>query len=124
MKLDEKTGRPSEKGTLSCVLYQRSCDMGLGVPFNIASYALLTHILAHAADLHPGTLIHTMGDAHVYLDHIDALNEQLLREPTEFPELRIKRDDRGSAVVDGWKEDEFEVIGYKPHKIIKMKMSV
>lgn len=124
MKLDEKTGRPTEKGTLSCLLYQRSCDMGLGVPFNIASYALLTHILAHAADLHPGTLIHTMGDAHVYLDHIDALNEQLTREPTEFPELRIKRDDRGSAVIDGWKEDEFEVIGYKPHKTIKMKMSV
>ncbi|KAJ5175384.1 uncharacterized protein N7482_001261 [Penicillium canariense] len=124
MKLDEKTGKPTEKGTLSCLLYQRSCDMGLGVPFNIASYALLTHMLAHAADLHPGTLIHTMGDAHVYLDHVDALNEQLTREPTDFPELRIKREDRGSAVIDGWKEDEFEVIGYKPHKIIKMKMSV
>ncbi|KAJ6161289.1 hypothetical protein N7470_004685 [Penicillium chermesinum] len=124
MKLDEKTGRPTEKGSLSCLLYQRSCDMGLGVPFNIASYALLTHILAHAADLNPGTLIHTMGDAHVYLDHIDALKEQLSREPTEFPTLKIKRDDRGSAVIDGWKEDEFEVIGYKPHKTIKMNMSV
>ncbi|KAJ5935605.1 hypothetical protein N7466_005152 [Penicillium verhagenii] len=123
MKLDAN-GRPDAKGTLSCLLYQRSCDMGLGVPFNIASYALLTHILAHAADLNPGTLIHTMGDAHVYLDHVDALKEQLTREPTEFPELRIKREDRGSAIIDGWKEDEFEVIGYKPHKIIKMKMSV
>jgi thymidylate synthase len=98
--------------------------MGLGVPFNIASYALLTHILAHATDLNPGTLIHTMGDAHVYLDHVDALNEQLKREPTEFPELRIKRDDRGSGVVDGWKEEEFEVVGYQPHKAIKMNMSV
>lgn len=117
-------GEDKKKGTLSCQLYQRSCDMGLGVPFNIASYALLTHILAHATDLNPGTLIHTMGDAHVYLDHIDALNEQLTREPTEFPELRIKRDDRGSGVVDGWKEDELEVIGYQPHKAIKMKMSV
>ncbi|OJJ33175.1 hypothetical protein ASPWEDRAFT_611312 [Aspergillus wentii DTO 134E9] len=114
----------SQKGSLSCLLYQRSCDMGLGVPFNIASYALLTHIIAHATDLNPGTLIHTMGDAHVYLDHIEALNEQLTREPTEFPELRIKRDDRGSGVVDGWKDEEFEVIGYKPHKSIKMKMSV
>ncbi|KLJ05948.1 thymidylate synthase [Blastomyces silverae] len=112
------------KGTLSCQLYQRSCDMGLGVPFNIASYALLTHMLAHAADLHPGTLIHTMGDAHVYLDHIEALQEQLTREPVEFPELIIKRDDRGSGVMDGWKEAEFEVVGYKPHKGIKMKMSV
>lgn len=116
--------RKKPKGTLSCLLYQRSCDMGLGVPFNIASYALLTHMLAHATDLNPGTLIHTMGDAHVYLDHIDALKEQLTREPTEFPELKIKRDDRGSGVIDGWKEDDFEVIGYKPHKLIKMKMSV
>ena len=98
--------------------------MGLGVPFNIASYALLTHILAHATDLNPGTLIHTMGDAHVYLDHIDALNEQLAREPKDFPELKIKRDDRGSGVIDGWKDDEFEVIGYQPHKAIKMNMSV
>lgn len=113
-----------KKGMLSCLLYQRSCDMGLGVPFNIASYALLTHILAHATDLNPGTLVHTMGDAHVYLDHIDALGEQLSREPNEFPELRIKRKDRGSGMIDGWKEDEFEVIGYQPHKAIKMKMSV
>ena len=113
-----------KKGTLSCLLYQRSCDMGLGVPFNIASYALLTHMLAHAADLSPGTLIHTMGDAHVYLDHVDALNEQLSREPTDFPELKIKREDRGSSVIDGWKPEEFEVIGYKPHKSIKMNMSV
>jgi thymidylate synthase len=112
------------KGTLSCLLYQRSCDMGLGVPFNIASYALLTHMLAYAADLDPGTLIHTMGDAHVYLDHIDALHDQLAREPTDFPELRIRRDDRGSGVMDGWKEEDFEIIGYKPHKAIKMKMSV
>ncbi|PGH00202.1 thymidylate synthase [Polytolypa hystricis UAMH7299] len=112
------------RGTLSCQLYQRSCDMGLGVPFNIASYALLTHMLAHAADLDPGTLIHTMGDAHVYLDHVEALQEQLTREPTEFPELRIKRGNRGSGEMDGWKEGEFEVVGYKPHKGIKMKMSV
>ncbi|EXJ58282.1 thymidylate synthase [Cladophialophora yegresii CBS 114405] len=114
----------TSKGHLSCVLYQRSCDMGLGVPFNIASYALLTHMLAHACDLVPGELIHTMGDAHVYLDHIDALKEQLLREPREFPTLNIKRDDRGSGEMDGWKVEELEVVGYKPHGGIKMKMSV
>ncbi|EGE07255.1 thymidylate synthase [Trichophyton equinum CBS 127.97] len=112
------------KGTLSCVLYQRSCDMGLGVPFNIASYALLTHMFAHAADLHPGTFIHTMGDAHVYLDHIEALQEQLTREPTDFPTLKINRTDRGSGEMDGWKDSDFEVLDYKPHKLIKMKMSI
>jgi thymidylate synthase len=112
------------KGHLSCTLYQRSCDMGLGVPFNIASYALLTHMLAHACDLIPGELIHTMGDAHVYLDHVDALKEQLLREPREFPEFAVKRNDRGSGEMDGWKLEELEVKGYKPHGGIKMKMSV
>ncbi|KAL4981996.1 hypothetical protein BDW68DRAFT_192531 [Aspergillus falconensis] len=117
-------GKGKGKGELSCLLYQRSCDMGLGVPFNIASYALLTHIIAHATNLNPGKLIHTMGDAHVYLDHVEALEEQLTREPTDFPELKIKREDRGSGVIDGWKEEEFEVIGYAPHKPIKMKMSV
>ena len=112
------------KGHLSCVLYQRSCDMGLGVPFNIASYALLTHMLAHACDLVPGELIHTMGDAHVYLDHVEALKEQLLRAPRDFPELNIKRGDRGSGEMNGWKIEELEVLGYKPHGGIKMKMSV
>ncbi|KAM0309965.1 hypothetical protein ACHAO8_008576 [Botrytis cinerea] len=112
------------KGILHCQLYQRSCDMGLGVPFNIASYALLTHILAHACDLTPGTFTHTMGDAHVYVDHVDALKVQLEREPREFPELGILREDQGSGVVDGWKPEEFEVRGYKPHGKIDMKMSV
>ncbi|RMD42292.1 hypothetical protein DV735_g2850, partial [Chaetothyriales sp. CBS 134920] len=114
----------STKGRLSCVLYQRSCDMGLGVPFNIASYALLTHMLAHACDLEPGEFIHTMGDAHVYLDHVDALQEQLQREPREFPTLNIRRDDRGSGEMDGWKVEDLEVVGYKPYAGIKMKMSV
>ncbi|KAL6246399.1 Thymidylate synthase [Rhinocladiella similis] len=120
----EAAQKPKAKGHLSCVLYQRSCDMGLGVPFNIASYALLTHMLAYACDLVPGELIHTMGDAHVYLDHIDALKEQLLREPREFPTLNIKRDDKGSGQMDGWTLEELEVVGYKPHGGIKMKMSV
>ncbi|KAL8698923.1 MAG: hypothetical protein Q9224_001627, partial [Gallowayella concinna] len=110
------------RGVLSCQLYQRSCDMGLGVPFNIASYALLTHMLAHVCDLTPGTFIHTMGDSHVYLDHVDALQVQLEREPREFPELVIHKEPGGS--IDGWKAEELEVKGYKPHPSIGMKMSV
>ena len=124
MKLVQTEEKEKAKGHLSCVLYQRSCDMGLGVPFNIASYALLTHMLAYACDLVPGELIHTMGDAHVYLDHVEALKEQLQRQPREFPTLNINRDDRGSGEMDGWKLEELEVVGYKPHSGIKMKMSV
>jgi thymidylate synthase len=96
--------------------------MGLGVPFNIASYALLTHMLAHVCDLVPGTFTHTMGDAHVYLDHVDALKVQLTREPKRFPELDIAREKGGS--IDGWKVEDFVVKGYEPHKGIAMKMSV
>lgn len=116
----DQTAKP--KGILSCQLYQRSCDMGLGVPFNIASYALLTHMLAHVCDLVPGTFIHTMGDAHVYLDHVDALKIQLEREPREFPELNIGRPKAGE--IDGWQAEDFEVKDYKPHPSINMKMSV
>ncbi|GES66601.1 thymidylate synthase [Aspergillus terreus] len=113
-----------KKGSLSCLMYQRSVDTALGLPFNIASYALLTHMLAHAADLNPGSFVHTMGDTHIYCDHLEPLQEQLDRVPTEFPELRIKRDDRGSGMIDGWKAEEFEVLNYQPHKTIKMNMSV
>ncbi|EUC35728.1 hypothetical protein COCCADRAFT_3139 [Bipolaris zeicola 26-R-13] len=117
-----KQGEERPRGVLHSLLYQRSCDMGLGVPFNIASYALLTHMLAHVCDLTPGTFTHTMGDAHVYLDHVDALKVQVEREPREFPELRIKRDVGGS--IDGWLESDFEIVGYKPHASLAMKMSV
>jgi thymidylate synthase len=96
--------------------------MGLGVPFNIASYALLTHMLAHVCDLTPGSLTHTMGDAHVYLDHVEALKVQLEREPRDFPDLGIKREIGGS--IDGWEVGDFDVKGYNPHKTIAMKMSV
>lgn len=119
----QKEGETTKpRGVLHSLLYQRSCDMGLGVPFNIASYALLTHMLAHVCDLTPGTFTHTMGDAHVYADHVDALKVQLEREPREFPTLKIKRELGGS--IDGWKAEEFEVLGYKPHGAIAMKMSV
>ncbi|KAI9744322.1 MAG: Thymidylate synthase [Claussenomyces sp. TS43310] len=110
------------KGHLHCQLYQRSCDMGLGIPFNIASYALLTHVLAHVCDLIPSSLIHVLGDAHVYLDHVDALRIQLEREPRAFPELEITREKGGS--IDGWKAEDFVIKGYDPHKSIAMKMSV
>lgn len=117
---DKAEGGP--KGVLHCQLYQRSCDMGLGVPFNIASYALLTHMLAHVCELVPGTFTHTMGDAHVYFDHTEALKEQLEREPRDFPILKIKRDVGGS--IDDWQVEDFEVKGYNPHKGIVMKMSI
>ena len=114
-----------EQGVLHTILYQRSCDMGLGVPFNIASYALLAHMLAHTCDLIPGTLTHTMGDAHVYLDHLDALEGQMLREPRDFPTLDIRRP-RGGTIQDleTWSSKDFEISGYQPHKAVAMKMSV
>lgn len=110
------------QGHLHCQLYQRSCDMGLGVPFNIASYALLTHMIARVCDLVPGSLTHVMGDAHVYLDHVEALRTQLEREPRAFPTLVMSRE--GSEGIDGWKTEDFEIKGYEPHKSIPMKMSV
>jgi thymidylate synthase len=120
---EQKNGEgKKQKGVLHSLLYQRSCDMGLGVPFNIASYALLTHMLAHVCDLVPGTFTHTMGDAHVYLDHVDALKIQIERMPRDFPTLKINREAGGS--IDGWKAEDFEVVGYEPHKSIAMKMSV
>ncbi|KAH0342948.1 thymidylate synthase, partial [Aureobasidium melanogenum] len=113
----------SKRGTLHSILYQRSCDMGLGVPFNIASYALLTHMLAKVCNLIPGTFTHTMGDAHVYCDHVDALKLQIERVPKEFPELVIEKSDEDIS-IDGWKVEDFKVLGYDPHKGIAMKMSV
>ena len=108
-------------GELSCQLYQRSGDMGLGVPFNIASYALLTVMVAHVCDLRPGDFVHTLGDAHVYLNHIEPLQVQLEREPRAFPTLRIKRK---VTSIDDFTFDDFELTGYNPHKKIEMAMAV
>ncbi|KAL5888440.1 Thymidylate synthase [Pyricularia oryzae] len=124
---DQTSSTSKPKGHLHCQLYQRSCDMGLGVPFNIASYALLTHMIARATGLVPGSLTHVMGDAHVYADHVDALRMQLEREPRPFPELEINRPEvpeGGDGVIDGWKLEDFVIKGYDPHKAIAMKMSV
>lgn len=111
----------TENAKLSCLLYQRSCDMGLGVPFNIASYALLTRMIAHVCKIKAGELIHTMGDAHIYLDHVDAIKTQITRTPTEFPTLKFSReiDD-----IDDFKYEDFILEGYKPQSKIDMKMSV
>ena len=95
--------------------------MGLGVPFNIASYSLLTYMIAHVTGLKPGEFIHVLGDAHVYMDHVEPLKQQLERTPTAFPELHIKRE---VTDIDDFKYEDFEVVDYKPQKSIKMKMAV
>lgn len=115
----------SNEGELSCQLYQRSADMGLGVPFNIASYALLTVMIAHATGRKPGDFVHVIGDAHIYNDHIDAIKKQLEREPKPFPTIRINTPGGGGIKeIDSMKFEDFVVEGYEPHPGIKMKMSV
>uniref|UniRef100_A0A2K5EZV8 Thymidylate synthase n=1 Tax=Aotus nancymaae TaxID=37293 RepID=A0A2K5EZV8_AOTNA len=108
-------------GELSCQLYQRSGDMGLGVPFNIASYALLTYMIAHITGLKPGDFVHTLGDAHIYLNHIEPLKIQLQREPRPFPKLKVLRK---VEKIDDFKAEDFKVEGYNPHPTIKMEMAV
>jgi len=108
-------------GELSCLMYQRSCDMGLGVPFNIASYSLLTCMVAQVCGLKPGEFIHTLGNAHVYQNHVDPLLEQLKRTPRPFPILRLNPDVKD---IDGFQMSDFELIGYSPHGKIAMDMAV
>ena len=111
----------SADGRLSCSLYQRSCDMGLGVPFNIASYSLLTVMVAHVCGLRLGEFVHVLGDAHVYLNHVDALRVQCERAPRPFPQLRVKR---AVGDIDSFSADDFELLGYQPYDNIKMEMAV
>ncbi|KAK7881741.1 hypothetical protein WMY93_030150 [Mugilogobius chulae] len=108
-------------GELSCQLYQRSGDMGLGVPFNIASYALLTYMIAHITGLKPGDFVHTLGDAHIYVNHIEPLKIQLEREIRPFPKLKILRK---VEKIDDFRAEDFEICDYDPHPIIKMQMAV
>jgi thymidylate synthase len=109
------------QGRLSCQLYQRSADMFLGVPFNIASYALLTHMLAQQCDLEPGELVWTGGDCHLYLNHLKQADDQLAREPYPLPRLAIKR--RPPTVFDYVYED-FEIVNYQHHPAIKAPVAV
>ena len=111
-------GRP---GRLSCQVYQRSADAFLGVPFNIASYAILTHMVAHAAGLEPGDLVHTLGDAHLYLNHLDQTREQLSRQPRPLPTLDLSEAPRDLFAIGA---DDIRIVGYDPHPAIRAPVAV
>jgi len=106
---------------LSCQLYQRSADIFLGVPFNIASYALLTMMIAQLTGLRPGDFIHTIGDAHLYLNHIEQAARQMGRSPRPLPVMRINP---GKTSIEDFDLDDFELIGYEPHPGIKAPIAV
>ncbi len=108
-------------GKLSCQLYQRSCDIFLGVPFNIASYALLTHMLAQQADLAVGDFVWTGGDCHLYSNHLEQADEQLSRQPLALPRLAIKR--RPPSIFD-YNYEDFEILDYESHPHIKAAVAV
>jgi thymidylate synthase len=108
-------------GKLSCQLYQRSADIFLGVPFNIASYALLTLMLAQISELRPGEFIHTFGDTHLYLNHVDQARLQLERAPRPLPQLRLNPRRRA---LEEFVYDDFELMNYDPHPAIKAPVAV
>ncbi len=108
-------------GKLSCQLYQRSADVFLGVPFNIASYALLTHLIAHECSLEVGEFVHTLGDAHIYSNHIEQIQTQLKRDIRPFPELIINK---GKSSIFDFELTDFEIVDYNPHPSIKAPIAV
>lgn len=108
-------------GKLSCQLYQRSADVFLGLPFNIASYSLLTHMIAHVTGLEVGEFVHSIGDAHIYSNHIEQVKTQLERESRDLPTLNIKR---AVTDIDDFTFDDFEIVDYDPHPHIAGKVAV
>ena len=108
-------------GKLSCQLYQRSADIFLGVPFNIASYALLTHMVAQVTGLGVGDFVHSLGDAHLYLNHLEQAETQLARKPHALPKLHIKRK---VETLEDFEFEDFEIIGYAPEAAIKAPVAV
>ena len=108
-------------GKLNCMLYQRSCDMFLGVPFNIASYSLLTMMIAQVCGLKPGEFVHTLGNAHIYSNHFEQVKLQLTREPLPLPKVRINPDVKN---IDDFKFEDFELVDYQSHPAIKGEVAV
>jgi len=111
-------------GELDCLFYMRSIDCFLGLPFNIASYAVLTHMMAKATGLKPGELVFSGGDTHLYLNHTEQAKEQISRTPFEFPTLNIKKDINSIEDMEKLEFEDFEIIGYQSHAAIKADMAV